>query len=443
IVSINNINPVTNATYFVDNTGGTTIEYDGFTTNLEARASVKCGETYHIKLAISDAGDRDFNSAVFLEASSFTSTPVEVSIQTQTGDTTIVEGCANAEIFFIRPECDTANVLVVNYDIGGTAINGTDYTQIGTSITLQQGQDTVSIILEPLDDSQTDSPESIIITVYTVYPSGDTITSTGTIWIIESSPEVSVNDTVLPCLTANQMLLIATPVTGIQPYTFLWSNGATNDSILVPANTIGTFNYTVTMTDFCEEQASDVGTITVQEYNTASFTASPISGESPLVVNYDNTSSANATSYAWNFGNGQTQSTSTATNVSSTFTAVGNYITTLTVTNNQGCIDTSQALITVFELPEVSAPNVFTPNGDNNNDNFQFFDYKNINTFNCVITNRWGNFMYEMMNVTDKWNGLSASGKEADDGVYFYTYTGASLSGHEIKGHGFFHLIRD
>ena len=35
-VTINNINPVTNSQYYIDNTGGLDIEYDGFTTILEA-----------------------------------------------------------------------------------------------------------------------------------------------------------------------------------------------------------------------------------------------------------------------------------------------------------------------------------------------------------------------------------------------------------------------
>ncbi len=50
-------------------------EYDGFTTLLSAEARVKPGEVYHIKISIADVGDSRYDSAVFLEANSFTSLP--------------------------------------------------------------------------------------------------------------------------------------------------------------------------------------------------------------------------------------------------------------------------------------------------------------------------------------------------------------------------------
>ena len=48
------------------------IEFDGFTTLLEAHAEVKPGRNYKLRIAISDIGDGVYDSAVFLEAGSFT-----------------------------------------------------------------------------------------------------------------------------------------------------------------------------------------------------------------------------------------------------------------------------------------------------------------------------------------------------------------------------------
>jgi gliding motility-associated-like protein len=45
--------------------------YDGRTVSIPVVAPVVCGETYHIKLAIADAGDEFYDSGVFLEAGSF------------------------------------------------------------------------------------------------------------------------------------------------------------------------------------------------------------------------------------------------------------------------------------------------------------------------------------------------------------------------------------
>lgn len=66
-VSIDNVNAGANAAYYVDNTGGATIQYDGFTTVLTRVINVCPCQTYHWKFAIADAGDCIYDSGVFLE----------------------------------------------------------------------------------------------------------------------------------------------------------------------------------------------------------------------------------------------------------------------------------------------------------------------------------------------------------------------------------------
>jgi len=65
-VTINNLNHLQFSNYFTDNTGGATVQYDGFTTPLLAKLVVTPGETYHIRIAVSDVGDAIFDSGVFL-----------------------------------------------------------------------------------------------------------------------------------------------------------------------------------------------------------------------------------------------------------------------------------------------------------------------------------------------------------------------------------------
>lgn len=78
-VSINTINLDTNASLFRNNdlASGAPIdtEMDGLTTVLTCTADVVAGETNHVKLAIADASDDALDSAVFLEAGSFSATP--------------------------------------------------------------------------------------------------------------------------------------------------------------------------------------------------------------------------------------------------------------------------------------------------------------------------------------------------------------------------------
>ena len=70
VVSINNVNQNHNSEYYVNNEGGTTIQFDGFTTVLEARFDVVPMQTYHLKMAICDVGDGSRDSGVFLESNS-------------------------------------------------------------------------------------------------------------------------------------------------------------------------------------------------------------------------------------------------------------------------------------------------------------------------------------------------------------------------------------
>lgn len=71
-VSIDNVNENHNSHYYIDNTGGTSIQFDGFTTLIEVNFNVVPMSTYHIKMAICDVGDGLYDSGVFLEAHSFT-----------------------------------------------------------------------------------------------------------------------------------------------------------------------------------------------------------------------------------------------------------------------------------------------------------------------------------------------------------------------------------
>ena len=80
-ISINNLNngtqnagPCEYCLFYVNNGTGTTpnvnntIQYDGFTTVMSAKAQLIPGETYHLKIAIANAGDNSYDSALFLKA---------------------------------------------------------------------------------------------------------------------------------------------------------------------------------------------------------------------------------------------------------------------------------------------------------------------------------------------------------------------------------------
>jgi hypothetical protein len=72
-VCINNVNPTSYSSYYIDNTLGTSIVFDGLTTVLIAQAAVIPGSTYHLKMVIADVGDNIFDSGIFLKAQSMKS----------------------------------------------------------------------------------------------------------------------------------------------------------------------------------------------------------------------------------------------------------------------------------------------------------------------------------------------------------------------------------
>lgn len=79
IISINTVNAVTNQEYYVNNWNpviNDNIQYDGYTTLIDIFAEVEPLDTYHLKLAISDGGDRIFDSGLFFKAFSFRSTDI-------------------------------------------------------------------------------------------------------------------------------------------------------------------------------------------------------------------------------------------------------------------------------------------------------------------------------------------------------------------------------
>ena len=65
-VTINTINHLRNQGIYQDNEGGTSTQFDGFTSPLLAVAVVEPGTTNHIRIAIADTSDSALDSAVFI-----------------------------------------------------------------------------------------------------------------------------------------------------------------------------------------------------------------------------------------------------------------------------------------------------------------------------------------------------------------------------------------
>jgi len=94
-VAINSINENTNSEYYVTNTTSNGITLDAYTTLLPASFTALAGQTYHIKIVVSDVADSAYDSAVLLGFNSLGNPdslvpPAEVSLL-KNGPNLIVE----------------------------------------------------------------------------------------------------------------------------------------------------------------------------------------------------------------------------------------------------------------------------------------------------------------------------------------------------------------
>jgi PKD repeat protein len=146
----------------------------------------------------------------------------------------------------------------------------------------------------------------------------------------------------------------------ITSWTWAFGDGTPTSTTPNPSHTYagaGTFNVSLTVTTSAgtdSETKTGYITVTVPPVPpTAEFSGTPTTGPAPLEVQFTDQSTAGSapiTSRLWNFGDGTP--TSNATSPMHTYTAVGSYNVTLTVTTADGAdSQTKTAYIQVCETP--------------------------------------------------------------------------------------------
>jgi gliding motility-associated-like protein len=113
----------------------------------------------------------------------------------------------------------------------------------------------------------------------------------------------------------------------------------------------------------------------------------------------------NAVNFAWSTG-------STSQTIEAK--VAGNY--SVAVSNK--CFQVSDTInISTIDCSPIFIPNVFTPNGDGNNDTFKIRTEDN-RTLTLDIYNRWGERLYHHASYQNQWNA-----EGIPDGMYFYQIT--------------------
>ena len=140
-----------------------------------------------------------------------------------------------------------------------------------------------------------------------------------------------------------------------------------------------------------------------------------------LEVKYTNTSNPEFNFY-WIFSDNDT---SLNDYVIKEFYFGSDFYGTLFVQDTNGCLDSrsyGDSALNFDDYFTISDPNIFTPNGDNMNDEFIIeIPEKVEKCAELTIYNRWGQIQYFSTGNNLKWDGKNRVGGLAPPGSYFYT----------------------
>ncbi len=115
----------------------------------------------------------------------------------------------------------------------------------------------------------------------------------------------------------------------------------------------GTYNVVQTIVDAAGCDASDSLEITVHPNPEADFDVSEVcEGEPTLFTDQSSVSAGSITTWDWDFGD---TNTDTGNSASNSYASAGNYTASLLVTSDEGCVDSAEAAVVVFENPVAEA----------------------------------------------------------------------------------------
>jgi gliding motility-associated-like protein len=350
-VSINNVNSGMNPQYYIDNTNGASIQYDGFTTPMFAIAKVTPCSVYHLKLVIADVVDGIFDSGVFIQGSTIEC--AAVAYNDIASNTNAVKSCADGSFSFCRTG-DTTKPFTIKYNVGGTAISGVDYVALTDSVVIPANQRCMSTNLVTLQNPGSTGTKTVNITYqFGFCPKLDTIT----LLIKEPLPIDAGPD--LKFCSGDTVSMGKLPAAGCtyswQPVTGLSNPNIANPKItlanLGPANKVIKYVLSETNPLVGSCLLKDSLQVIVKALPKAQFNSPASSCVGASVTFSDNSipgTGNTVTAWYWDFGN------SLFDNMQKPvikYTTPGTYTVALTATDNTGCKNDTSSVITIWPLP--------------------------------------------------------------------------------------------
>jgi len=222
------------------------------------------------------------------------------------------------------------------------------------------------------------------------------------------------------------------------------SNGCFNQSAVY--NQVGCYDIILTQTDGqgCDTTVTFQDVICIEDV-TASFYVNPgtIGPGNSNVSFYNN--SVGASSYFWEFGDGENSTDFEPVHTYSTNLQTG-YSALLVATSPAGCIDSTTMPISYEELLIYYVPNTFTPDADEHNQLFKpiFTSGFSPEKFEMTIYNRWGELIWQSVDHNKGWDGsFGEKGVDVPVGTYTWVISFKPKDTDEkLKITGFVNLLR-
>lgn len=240
-------------------------------------------------------------------------------------------------------------------------------------------------------------------------------------------------------ICAGQQVQLGGTPTSVPGSSFAWtpSTGLDDATLANPiATPAATTLYTLTVTnDTCT--SSQQVLVTLQGIAQPAFSVRLEPNCDGLRAFFTDQSSG-ASEWLWDFGDG---TTSTEQFPQHQFAYEAPIVVTLTITDLFGCTGTitqSYPQSSFDDYTDFVMPNVFTPNGDGNNDLFTVGTHTDQQPSivlgacaNMFVFNRWGQKVFESVGGNLAWDGRTVAGVACIDGTYFYVLNVKDM---EFKG---------
>ncbi len=237
-------------------------------------------------------------------------------------------------------------------------------------------------------------------------------------------------------------ILIESASGGIPPYAY-----SIDGETFVPSNYfggLGADNYTIYVQDAngCE---STFPTSITEPFELLVDLGADITIEltdEPILFAQTNTT--DSLTYTWTPSTGLTCDTDCPYTVVQTFEPM-TY--TVIVTNENGCTASDEIKVMIDKKRNIFVPNIFSPNGDGDNDTFLVYGGKGVEQIRLfTVYDRWGELLFEAKNFQPNdelygWDGTLRS-KSMNNGVFVYYVEASFVDGITLPYRGSVTLVK-